>query len=380
MIFADLITGLPEPTITLIENVELWKLTEIIRGSERLTELFENHPDGEFFTVLEDDDEGREFLTHYREFLKEFAFRGHSDRDLYHARRIEDPAIDYRNFRALLTAESASPDATLDELVARREASERELIEHIRRQPLSAFKVEAFKIVSSWLLRFWKLRDDERHHTDRIQFSKKRAVHEINRRVVARGLLSGDDIFFLGKAEVYELLDGKPPTRLTTAKIAGRRRDFEAIYDTYQPPLHLRGDVPVEIGEESQGSAEDGVFRGVGTSRGTVTGVARIVPTQQDIGRVQKGDIMIATSTDPGWTPVFLVISGLVLETGGVLAHGSNISREYGIPAVQLMGARKLIKDGSTISVNGDTGEVRVLEEPDDEVVSESVEAAAEMA
>jgi pyruvate,water dikinase len=96
-----------------------------------------------------------------------------------------------------------------------------------------------------------------------------------------------------------------------------------------------------------------------------VTGIARIVPHQKDIGRVQKGDIMITTATDPGWTSVFLVISGLVLENGGMLAHGSCISREYGIPAVQLAGAKKLIKDGSTISVNGDTGEVRILAEPD---------------
>lgn len=103
----------------------------------------------------------------------------------------------------------------------------------------------------------------------------------------------------------------------------------------------------------------------MGTSRGTITGVARIVPSQKDLGRVRKGDIMIATATDPGWTSVFLVISGLVLETGGMLAHGSCISREYGIPAVQLARARKLIKDGSTISVNGDTGEVRVLAAPD---------------
>jgi pyruvate,water dikinase len=99
------------------------------------------------------------------------------------------------------------------------------------------------------------------------------------------------------------------------------------------------------------------------------------VPTQKDLGRVRKGDILVTFSTDPGWTTIFLVLSGLVLETGGMLAHGSCISREYGIPAVQVTDAMSLIEDGSTIEVNGDTGEVRVLAGP-----GEAVPAPGEVA
>jgi pyruvate,water dikinase len=106
-------------------------------------------------------------------------------------------------------------------------------------------------------------------------------------------------------------------------------------------------------------------FRGVGTSRGLTTGTARVVPSLADIGRIEKGDVLIVNSTDPGWTPVFLVISGLVLETGGMLAHGSCVSREYGIPAVTLAGAMSLIPDGAQVTVNGDTGEVRLLQDED---------------
>jgi pyruvate,water dikinase len=374
LILGDLITGLPELSITLKENIELWKLTEKIRASQRLTELFQDHPGGEFFTVLDDDPEGRQFLAAYREFLVDFGFRGHSDRDLYHPRRIENPEIDYQNFASLLTADSVSPEATFKGLIERRRAAEDDMIASIRRQPLAGLKIEAFKLVQSWLLKFFLMRDDERHHTDRIQFSKKRAVHEINRRLTERGVLAGDDIYFLTKHEVYDLLDGKPRTRLTAAKIAARRRDFDRLYDEFEPPLYIRGNVPVDLDGAAPEGVE-GIFTGVGTSRGFVTGVARIVPSQQDIGRVRKGDIMVATATDPGWTSVFLVISGLVLETGGMLAHGSCISREYGIPAVQLGGARKLIKDGSTISVNGDTGEVRILGEPDEGTTSREVTA-----
>jgi rifampicin phosphotransferase len=102
------------------------------------------------------------------------------------------------------------------------------------------------------------------------------------------------------------------------------------------------------------------LLKGVGTSRGTATGVARVIASQKDIGRVQKDDILVTIATDPGWTPVFAVIAGLVLETGGMLAHGACISREYGIPAVQAANAMARIKDGDRITVDGDTGQVTI--------------------
>jgi pyruvate,water dikinase len=81
------------------------------------------------------------------------------------------------------------------------------------------------------------------------------------------------------------------------------------------------------------------------------------------IGRVNPGEILVANSTDPGWTPVFAVISGVIVETGGVLCHSSCLAREYGFPSAQIEGALQLIPDGATITVNGDTGEVRILQE-----------------
>ena len=64
----------------------------------------------------------------------------------------------------------------------------------------------------------------------------------------------------------------------------------------------------------------------------------------------------MVSSTDPGWTTAFLVIKGIVLETGGKLAHGALLAREYGLPAVQLEGAMQLIPDGNLITVDGDSG------------------------
>jgi pyruvate,water dikinase len=75
--------------------------------------------------------------------------------------------------------------------------------------------------------------------------------------------------------------------------------------------------------------------------------------------RLAPGEILVTRGTDPGWTPVFPLVSGLVLETGGQLSHGAIIAREYGVPAViNVPGALSTIKDGQIIEVDGTHGRV----------------------
>jgi pyruvate,water dikinase len=78
---------------------------------------------------------------------------------------------------------------------------------------------------------------------------------------------------------------------------------------------------------------------------------------------VLPGEILVAPFTDPGWTPYFIPAAGIVMDMGGMLSHGSIIAREYGIPAVVNVGpATRVIKTGQLVEVDGDIGEVRILE------------------
>ena len=82
--------------------------------------------------------------------------------------------------------------------------------------------------------------------------------------------------------------------------------------------------------------------------------------------KLARGEILIAPSTDPGWTPLFLTASGLVMELGGPMSHGAVVAREYGIPAVVgLPHATERIPDGSMIEVDGASGVVRMLDPVD---------------
>jgi pyruvate,water dikinase len=77
--------------------------------------------------------------------------------------------------------------------------------------------------------------------------------------------------------------------------------------------------------------------------------------------KLSAGDVLVTKQTDPGWGPIFPLVSGLVIERGGMLSHGAIIAREFGIPSVVgVKDATRLIAHGSSITVDGDRGTVHM--------------------
>lgn len=370
--FQDLISGLPRPTRQAQESHVMWDLAAGIKNSPAVTALFENHDAAGFFNAVATSTDPAVVAWNdaYEAFMDEYGSRGHADRDFFYDRRTENPVVDYDAFSNILSSGmQTTPNEIEERLATNREAATARVIAYLERQPLGRFRAQAFRVVLDYVHRFLCLRDDERWWADWMTMAKKRSFQEIGRRCVERGRLEDGDFYFLARRELEEVLDGRAKQRLVHAKVTGRRTAFHKFLAREEmPPMHLKGSEPLIEDDGDEGLV------GAGTSRGTVTARARIVPHLSDLGRVQPGDILICNSTDPGWTSVFLKITGLVIETGGMLAHGSCLSREYGIPAVTLHNAMNRIPDGATITVDGNTGRVTVL---DDQPVEETALAQA---
>jgi phosphoenolpyruvate synthase/pyruvate phosphate dikinase len=100
-------------------------------------------------------------------------------------------------------------------------------------------------------------------------------------------------------------------------------------------------------------------LQGAPLSSGKYKGKAKIILNPNDMDVFEKGDILVAPSTNPSWTPLFGLAGAIVTDMGNYLSHGSIVAREMGIPAVgNLFNATKIIKNGNIIEVNGDTGRV----------------------
>jgi pyruvate,water dikinase len=168
-----------------------------------------------------------------------------------------------------------------------------------------------------------------------------------------------DDVFFVTLAQARAGLSG----RSLHATVAENRSSYEQELRRRRVPRVLLSDgtEPENVGDGP--TAETGSLVGVAASPGTVSGVARVI--LDPVGaHLAPGEILVAPSTDPGWTPLFLTAGGLVMEMGGSNSHGAVVAREYGIPAVVgLPLATDRIATGDRVSVNGTTGTVTI--EPD---------------
>lgn len=187
---------------------------------------------------------------------------------------------------------------------------------------------------------------------------------ELGRRMTDRGHMAHErQIFMLLAAEVDDFM-ADPES--FTATLAEREADYLSLYELdppytivdAAPPLSQwprRGSTAVEVV-----SAGD-VMHGVAGSAGVVTGTARVMLDLTDPTRLEPGDIMIAPSTDPSWTPMFLVAGAVITDIGAVNTHAVIVSRELGIPCVpSIPDATRRIPDGATVTVDGGTGTITI--------------------
>lgn len=104
------------------------------------------------------------------------------------------------------------------------------------------------------------------------------------------------------------------------------------------------------------------VLTGIGASGGTATGTVRILRSVAELSRIRPGDVLLARSTDPAWTPLFSLITAVVTETGGMLSHAAIVAREAGIPAVLAVPrAMERLEEGAVVRVDGQLGTVTVV-------------------
>ena len=167
-----------------------------------------------------------------------------------------------------------------------------------------------------------------------------------------------DDLYFLSFAEVRTALEGTDMRSLVHA----RRTTYEQEMHRRSIPRILLSDgtEPTVIAAEGDDS---NALHGTPASAGSVTARARVI--RDPVGaHLEPGEILVAPSTDPGWTPLFLTAGGLVMEMGGSISHGAVVAREYGIPAVVgVAGATERIQNGQMLRVDGSTGKIVLLEE-----------------
>ena len=221
--------------------------------------------------------------------------------------------------------------------------------------------------IYEWTLRSAPAREDSLADLGLGHTIVRRYLNELGGRLAARGAVAkADDVYWLYRDEVVALAgDLEKGAQLPDlqAKVTERKALWKA-HMKLRPPAVLPLDSPFAkmIPWARQGE-NDHEVKGVAASAGCVTGTARVLFGPEDFGRMQPGDILVAPTTSPAWTPLFTMASAVVTDIGGPLSHSSIVAREYGIPAVLATSVgTRMIRDGQTITVDGDSGLVTLLD------------------
>jgi rifampicin phosphotransferase len=188
----------------------------------------------------------------------------------------------------------------------------------------------------------------------------RKTLWSVGKELAEAGQLEGaEDIFFITLQEAHSALAGEDMRQVVRERRAGY--DFEMRRRQVPRVLLSDGTEPTPVSSDDASAAESqNILRGAPASPGRITAQARVIldPTG---ARLEPGEILVAPSTDPGWTPLFLTAGGMVMEMGGAMSHGAVVAREYGIPAVVgVPDATERITTGQQITVDGAAGTVTI--------------------
>jgi phosphoenolpyruvate synthase/pyruvate phosphate dikinase len=287
-------------------------------------------------------------------FLAEHGHRTAAEIDLGMPRWSDDPAQVLGSLANYLriTDPADRPDARFARAATAAEAAVRDVVARVRRRSRIRAVVTGFALRRTRQLA--GMRETHKDYLVRLLAHARAQLAILGADLAARGLLAAaDDVFFLELREVADALDGVDQRGV----VADRRAAYDRELRRRHIPRVLLSDGTEPEAEHAE-PAPEGALVGTPASAGTITGVVRVVLDPAD-AHLEPGEILVAPSTDPGWTPLFLTAGGLVMEMGGANSHGAVVAREYGIPAVVgLPDATTRLETGQTVTVDGAAGTV----------------------
>ena len=175
-------------------------------------------------------------------------------------------------------------------------------------------------------------------------------------------------MFFLVTEELQKAIDARAADQQMPhlGELAAERRVLREARKRHHPPGTIppeASDIPSVKFKETQivNDETSDTLSGFPVSPGTVTGPASVILSATEFDKMQPGSILVSPLTTPAWTQLFSHAIGLVTDMGSILAHGSIVAREYGIPAVLGVGNGTVrIKHGQILTINGDAGTVHL--------------------
>ncbi len=329
-------------------GIALFRLAKLLDSSDfedliRLAERVENRQ------------MSAEFLSAWDAFLATYGWRGPLEMDLASPRYADNPGLALRQMSFMTGVdEGFNPEAAHQRNVEERQRAYEELMSRsgwLRR----ALLCRVYRIIDL----FAGTRDTPKHQIVLFNYAlRKRALIEGKCLVQEGRLDAAPDVFDL---TFNDLESAALQPSLDLREVREDRTRFLKILEAQVTEFPQVIDSRGRILRPPPREEKPGELSGMAVSPGVVTGRVKMLRDPHE-KPVNKGDVLVAYTTDPGWTPLFVNAAAVLLEVGGILQHGAVVAREYGKPCV--VGIDRLmtkLHDGQRVEVDGTTGVIRLL-------------------
>ncbi|XP_075723418.1 rifampicin phosphotransferase [Rhipicephalus microplus] len=350
-----------------LDNEVFCQLSKILKGTDAesadvprmiqvLGQVLRESPEKEKFLKMTTE-EARHWLSttesdcgkKYREFIQKHGHRAVKEFDVYTKPWALDPSSLLKSLKAAAAAPEMKQTAP-----SRWDASQFPY-------RLSMFQSFILKLVAPKARAAVEAREATKSATVRVVHQLRLLCHQLSNRMVQEGRLPSHELlFFLTYEEIGILLRTRSPELVLKAQ---RRQKIHAKADKNRYPSVFVGiPKPVSILVSKKSVEGDFEIKGTPMSQGVVEGKVRVAVMFDEAPLTQKGEILVTTATDTGWTPYFPLLAGVVTEIGGPLSHGAVVAREYGLPCVVgIEGITTMLNSGDTIHLDGNTGIIKKI-------------------
>ncbi|HDX9524871.1 TPA: phosphoenolpyruvate synthase [Bacillus cereus] len=356
---ADTLSQSVQNNITSEMGLALLDVADVIRPYPEVIAYLQHVEDDSFLDELVQFKGGEKARDAILTFLNKYGMRCSGEIDITKTRWSEKPTtiipMILNNIRDF---EAGASKRKFEEGLQEALKKEEELVERLQHLPDGKQKVEETKRMIRNIRNFIGYREYPKYGMINRYFIYKQALLKEAEQLVQSGVIREvDDIYYLTFEELHEVVR----TNKLDYKIIHKQKNAYKLYEKLTPPRVITSDGEIITGKYKRENLPAEAIVGLPVSSGVVEGRARVILNMED-ANLEDGDILVTAFTDPGWTPLFVSIKGLVTEVGGLMTHGAVIAREYGLPAVVgVENATKLIKDGQRIRVHGTEGYIEVL-------------------
>jgi phosphoenolpyruvate synthase/pyruvate phosphate dikinase len=305
--------------------------------------------------------ENQAILIKIKRYIEEFGERCVGELKLETISYKQDPTLFISILKSFVKQGITTKSSTSNIDIELRVNAEKIVQEKLKNKPFKRYKFNSTLAKARY---FVSNRENLRYERTKVFGVTREMFTAIGRQFEKNQVLvTHRDIFYLTKEEIFDFIDGTSVTKDLKGLVNFRKSEAEKFAAMEVPNERITTFETVNYGNDFYGTEKSAStnfdLKGQGCCPGIVRAKVRVVKHPSEVESLD-GDILVTSSTDPGWVTLFPSSSGIIVERGSLLSHSAIVSREMGIPCiVGVTGLLKTLKTGDWIEMNGSTGEIK---------------------